>query len=221
MILSAWSKCTVQNCLFSCPYLATEISPAIPVGAAVLLIFVLGCLFRTSFSDPGVIPRATPDELADLEKSSGNWCWPVTLSCVAMQCVTGRLPFLELTQGQPIGTYRPPPRTKEVRVKGQIIKLKYCFTCKMFRPPRATHCSICDNCVGKPCACWTSVTNLTWRLHLELCISERFDHHCPWVGNCVGKRNYRYFYLFLVSLSVLCVYVFVCVITHLVLSKPF
>ncbi|XP_051020502.1 palmitoyltransferase ZDHHC14 isoform X3 [Acomys russatus] len=109
---------------FDCPYLAMNITPAIPVVGGILFFFVMGTLLRTSFSDPGVLPRATPDEAADLERQ------------------------IDIANGTSSGGYRPPPRTKEVIINGQTVKLKYCFTCKIFRPPRASHCSLCDNCVG-------------------------------------------------------------------------
>nr|XP_020470583.1 palmitoyltransferase ZDHHC18-like [Monopterus albus] len=152
--------------IFDCPFLVKHLTSCIPVIGGVLFGFVIITLLQTSFTDPGILPRATPDEAADIEKqidNTGNAC------------------------------YRPPPRTKEVVINQQVVKLKYCFTCKMFRPPRTSHCSLCDNCV------------------------ERFDHHCPWVGNCVGKRNYRFFYTFIVSLSFLTAFIFGCVTTHLAL----
>ncbi|OXB57147.1 hypothetical protein ASZ78_000548 [Callipepla squamata] len=155
---------------FECRYLAVQLSPAIPVFAAVLFLFAMATLLRTSFSDPGVIPRALPDEAAFIE--------------MEIEATNGTVP-----QGQ-----RPPPRIKNFQINNQIVKLKYCYTCKIFRPPRASHCSICDNCV------------------------ERFDHHCPWVGNCVGKRNYRYFYLFILSLSLLTIYIFTFDIVYVALS---
>uniref|UniRef100_A0A671QIU3 Palmitoyltransferase n=1 Tax=Sinocyclocheilus anshuiensis TaxID=1608454 RepID=A0A671QIU3_9TELE len=156
---------------FDCPFLASNLTPAIPAIGGVLFIFVMGMLLRASFSDPGVLPRATPEEAADIERQ------------------------IDTTNGPSGPGYRPPPRTREVLINGQTVKLKYCFTCKIFRPPRASHCSLCDNCV------------------------ERFDHHCPWVGNCVGRRNYRFFYLFILSLSFLTIFIFAFVITHVILSK--
>ena len=58
---------------FSCPYLTEHVTPAIPAVGGALFIFVMATLFRTSFSDPGVIPRATPDEAADLERQIGRF----------------------------------------------------------------------------------------------------------------------------------------------------
>ncbi|KAM9741099.1 palmitoyltransferase ZDHHC9 [Menidia menidia] len=156
---------------FECPYLAIHLSPAIPVFAALLFLFVMAMLLRTSFSDPGVLPRALPEEATFIE--------------MEIEAANGNVPA-----GQ-----RPPPRIRNVQINNQIVKLKYCYTCKIFRPPRASHCSICDNCV------------------------DRFDHHCPWVGNCVGKRNYRYFYLFTLSLSLLTIYIFTFDIVHVVMRS--
>ena len=56
----------------SCQFLSERITPVIPVVGGVLFVFVMSALLRTSFSDPGVIPRATADEAADSERQIGQ-----------------------------------------------------------------------------------------------------------------------------------------------------
>merc|ERR1719464_1103339 len=64
------------------------------------------------------------------------------------------------------------PRARELdieRVSNLQPGERICYTCKIIRPKRAKHCRWCDHCV------------------------EVFDHHCPYVGTCIGAGNYVFF----------------------------
>ncbi|CAG9332133.1 unnamed protein product [Blepharisma stoltei] len=55
-----------------------------------------------------------------------------------------------------------------------IVETRFCTVCNLEQPIRAKHCKECRRCVA---------------LH---------DHHCPWLGVCVGEKNRFYFYWYLV-----------------------
>jgi len=81
---------------------------------------------------------------------------------------------------------RGAPSHRFLRINGVTVKQKFCSTCLIMRPPRSKHCSICDNCV------------------------LRLDHHCSWLGTCVGLHNYRYFVVLIYSATLFlfeCIYV--------------
>jgi len=89
---------------------------------------------------------------------------------------------------------RPPPRDRNdpprERVRDvpheptkKLVTVKWNDTTNFFQPPRAHHCSINNDCV------------------------EKFDHHCPWVGTTIGRRNYRHFLLFVFGTTLWCGFV--------------
>ncbi|KAF9962197.1 palmitoyltransferase akr1 [Modicella reniformis] len=57
--------------------------------------------------------------------------------------------------------------------RGVLDPRHFCVTCVSQRQMRSKHCKFCNRCVAK------------------------FDHHCPWIYNCIGAKNHRAFILFL------------------------
>lgn len=60
--------------------------------------------------------------------------------------------------------------------------LQWCVECQGYKAPRAHHCRKCGRCV------------------------QKMDHHCPWINNCVGEWNQKYFLQFLFYVGVLSAY---------------
>lgn len=63
------------------------------------------------------------------------------------------------------------PRERRLVMGNRTIVVKYCETCRIWRPPHASHCSTCNNCV------------------------ERFDHHCPYCSGVSVVNISEFVYL--------------------------
>lgn len=146
------------------PYYWSEVHPILPMVALFFFLLTVGCLLGACLADPGIIPRR------EVILATGS---REKLELELGYNVLGEA--VEGYDGEGERILIPP----ELKSQGY----RWCTTCKIVRPPRASHCSECDNCV------------------------LRFDHHCPFVNNCVGQRNYLFFFGFTSSVCLLAVVV--------------
>ncbi|CAF1488227.1 unnamed protein product [Adineta ricciae] len=78
------------------------------------------------------------------------------------------------------------PRTDfDRRVHQHVITNYYCNICDANVTEKAKHCSSCNKCV------------------------YAFDHHCIWLNNCIGGKNYRRFLTMLTLLVIGTLFVFI------------
>ncbi|KAG9004645.1 Eukaryotic peptide chain release factor GTP-binding subunit [Tulasnella sp. JGI-2019a] len=138
---------------------------AIAIVGAYLCLLTVASMFMTAFKDPGIIPR-------DLDPEP---------------------PYPPASSTASLGA-TPMPLPRDLRVRSGSVRVKYCVTCKTYRPPRSSHCKMCDNCV------------------------DGCDHHCQWVNNCIGRRNYTHFITFVVTASVTNILILITSVFHIYLE---
>jgi len=162
-----WFSFLVSLSILIVSFIQTLVGTTIPLlGASpstitIVLCYMIHMLFPlsillallTGLSNPGIVPRKACDPRDD------------TTSHIDPKSIDSTTGFL-------IPRY--------LLLNGVCVRQKYCRTCKIYRPPRSNHCSVCDNCVLK------------------------FDHHCAALGTCVGLGNYRWFILLIGTLTVMC-----------------
>lgn len=113
--------------------------PWVPAYQAVITFFVIANFTLATFMDPGVIPKGKTPHGA-----------PFFLFLVENEKKTISAPPDEDREDE----FRA-PLYKNAEINGITVRMKWCVTCKFYRPPRCSHCSVCNHCI------------------------DTFDHHCP------------------------------------------
>ncbi|KAK3114775.1 Eukaryotic peptide chain release factor GTP-binding subunit [Teratosphaeriaceae sp. CCFEE 6253] len=151
---------------FSAPWLWHHVSPAMPILFAYFFYVTMSSFLHAALSDPGILPRNLHPHPADPEAERD----PLTVGP----------PTTDWIMVKTYPSSRSPVNQAGAEEAGSQpggttameVPTKYCKSCNIWRPPRAHHCRVCDACI------------------------ETQDHHCVWLNNCVGRRNYRFFFAY-------------------------
>ena len=174
---------------FSAPWLWHHVSPAIPILFAYVFYVSISSFLHAAFSDPGILPRSMHPHPPNPEEDRD----PLTVGPPTTEWVMVK------TFPSAAGNRAPlPGRANDSAESGvgaatptaMEVPTKYCKSCNIWRPPRAHHCRVCDACI------------------------ETQDHHCVWLNNCVGRRNYRYFFTYVAAASILALMLLSFSLTH-------
>jgi len=173
---------TVLFFVLALPFLWKNVNIFLPLISIYLFISTVIFFLLTTLTDPGIIPRKC------IWEAKGGIPWPFNGKEDEKSDKLGEgkeeneVEHRNVIQGAievAIENLDALTRNEAVGIADDNLinktKQKYCKTCQIYRPPRASHCNDCGNCV------------------------EVFDHHCAFVNNCIGRRNYKYFLGFLVS----------------------
>ncbi|KAK9448466.1 DHHC palmitoyltransferase-domain-containing protein [Limtongia smithiae] len=142
---------------FTAPWLFHYVSPVLPIITAYIFFLALMSFFKAAFSDPGILPQnlhITSYSATEHDFRMAQTSLPLLLA--------------------PISDSRSPSGMRH-----RATTVHFCERCKIWRPPRASHCHTCDRCI------------------------DVRDHHCRLLNNCVGIRTYRYYVSFLIQLNLL------------------
>ena len=156
--------------------------PTLSIACIVVVVALAG--FATAAKNPGYLPRFAPT------RSQRAW-WRQqheALLSPARQSHSDLGGGLGQTQRSPPLTpnaTRAPaatvaPSSGDVLGPGLSMSQPahaYCHSCRAPKPLRSKHCRTCDRCVAE------------------------FDHHCPWLGACIGLHNRGCFYVFVTAIT--------------------
>ncbi|CAL6275088.1 unnamed protein product [Bathycoccus prasinos] len=141
---------------------------------SVMVLIVLGIIGLTYYATVALVYGPLSEEGTEDEKKVAKTVL-VTYHLMIFMILWSYFAIVLAEPGSVPERWEPPEEDEEIaaNIPKSESKRRVCKKCIAWKPERTHHCSVCQRCV------------------------LRMDHHCVWVANCVGARNYKFFLQFL------------------------